>query len=159
MTEIHYLLPIDCIYLSEEISEIKSLMGIQFDDDFLVSKYDSYGIGRGDVLVFKAERESPEFMLFDLYHSFTDQQFMVLFGVRCFEPCNIKKLMLALHNKSEPTSKFIMGEGNDLSSMADFTNYPKIIKYGDQVYNQCIELYVNKSNNKNPLQGHIQNEK
>ncbi|GMX65997.1 hypothetical protein Elgi_52680 [Paenibacillus elgii] len=159
MTEIHYLLPIDCLYLSDEISEIKSLMGIHFEDDFLISKHDSYDIGHGDVLVFKAERESPEFMLFDLYKSFTDQHFMVLFGIRCSEPSSIKKFMLDLHNKSEPVSKLIMSEGNDLSGMADFNNYPKVIKYGDQVYTQRIELYVNKSSNKNLLRGCIQNEK
>ncbi|MEK3917254.1 hypothetical protein [Paenibacillus sp. FSL H7-0331] len=143
MTEIHYLLPIDCIYLSDEIDKIKNLMNIDFDDDFLLSKYDSYGRGRGDIVVFKNEVENPEFMLFDLYNSFTDQHNMVLFGVCCFEPRDIEKLMLELYNKSEPTSKFIFGEENYLCGVADYVNYPKLIKYGDQVYSQRVELYVN----------------
>ncbi|UKS26593.1 hypothetical protein LOZ80_34620 [Paenibacillus sp. HWE-109] len=143
MTEIHYLLPIDCIYLSDELFKIKSLMNIHFDDDFLMSKYDSYGRGRGDVIVFKAEIGNPECILFDLYNSFTDQNNMVLFGVRCFEGSDIEKVMLELLNKSEPTSKFIINEENYLSGIADASNYPKIIKYSDNVYSQCVELYVN----------------
>lgn len=67
---------------------------------------------------------------------------MVLFGVRCVEPDNIKKFMLDLHNRSEPTSNFIISEGSDLSRIADGSNYPKIIKYGEQRYSQRLELYV-----------------
>lgn len=159
--EISFVLPI--YYLCDEVTgknayevkKIKEILGIRFDDYYLLNKYDSYGDGvtrggKGDILVFRQEDDSKEFLVFDFYNGYTDQHNMVMFGVRCFENEEIKTLMISLHKRSVPTSQYTENEEENLLRMADIRNYPKLINdYGRQFYQhiesyyQHIESYIN----------------
>lgn len=139
--------------LVDEIIRIKQLMNLDFDDEIIIDKYNSYGdysqsAGKGDVIVFKSNIDSEEFVVFDLYNGFTDQNNMVMIGVRCVDDNKeIKNSLIKLHERLEPTSKFIEEYGSDLLKMVDKRKYPKkqndLGNLGNKIPLQHIECYIN----------------
>lgn len=156
--EYYFVLPIYDITetdskLVDEIIRIKQLMNLDFGSENIIDKYDSYGeynqrAGKGDVIVFKSNIDSEEFVVFDMYNGFTDQNNMVKLGVRCIDnDKEIRNSLIKLHEKLEHVSKFIEEYGSNLLKMVDKSNYPK--KRNDlgniekKMTLQHIECYVN----------------
>lgn len=153
--EFSFLLPIyelldeeDEVF-GKELVEICNVIDIKIDMNFLMKKYDSYGMGlhrngSGDILVFYNNRNSEIFITLDLYNGWTDQNNMIGLGIRCpmYLSLKVKEFLIELYHKGVPRSDFIESVGDKLKNEIVENNFPKAILDCNGTYNQRIEYYV-----------------
>lgn len=65
-----------------ELTELKQIMGINLDTDFLYKLYEEMEYKEGDIYLFYKDNSKEIFIYFDLLKDEFDQMAMVNFGVR-----------------------------------------------------------------------------
>ncbi|OKP88491.1 hypothetical protein A3844_07240 [Paenibacillus helianthi] len=149
--EFSFYLPFfDLIDDTFEVFSLEELMRqlvIRFNFMELCDRYLSYGegpsrAGKGDVYVFFTEDDRESFILIDLFNDFTDQHNMVKLGVRYeIKHQNDKQIRNILHNihsRAEIKSKIKESDDDLLKLEINNEDYPKEIRYGDQIYMKNI---------------------
>lgn len=143
--EFSFYLPFfDLIDDTDEVFSLEELMrklNIRFNIMELYNQYLSYGkgpsrAGKGDIFVFFTKDDKDSFILIDLFNDFTDQHNMVKLGVRCEinHDKRIRDIFNIIHSRAEIKSKINESDDDLLKLEINSEDYPKEIRYGDQIY-------------------------
>lgn len=152
---LHYCVPIDYTLLdnnwahkSDEVDKLVEFLKIDCNlkivtNAYLVNSGRFEYLGKGDVFVF-FDHSLLRFIVFDLYHGYTDQNDMIILGVKCksseFE--QVHKIMKNIYDKCCPKSAFTIDDiGTYLEDLVKTSNYPKLIEDSGHKSYQNIFIY------------------
>ncbi|MEG0592181.1 MAG: hypothetical protein RR512_02645 [Coprobacillus sp.] len=149
MVDIIFMVSIFDLTESTEFTDLCSIIGLDLNLAWLEEKYDSTPRGQGNALLFYSNDKS-HLLFLNLFQEPTDQNEMIVVGIRCKEIIKEKILekVMIIYNNAAVKSANVKVDIHLLDEDVLETSYPKIIPTitcidGKEVYEykQYLEVY------------------